>query len=39
LTYNLRHRIIFRKLADVKREQELQDLSKSGQTSVNVENG
>lgn len=39
LTYNLRHRIIFRKLADVKREQELQDQSKFEQTSGNVENG
>ena len=29
LTYNLRHRIIFRKLADVKREQELADRSKN----------
>lgn len=28
LTYNLRHRLVFRKLADVKREKELADRTK-----------
>jgi CRP-like cAMP-binding protein len=32
LTYNLRHRIIFRKLSDLKREQELADKSRNDRT-------
>lgn len=34
LTYNLRHRLIFRKVADVKREKELAERRKNGKFSV-----
>lgn len=32
LTYNLRHRLIFRKVADVKREKELAERTKNGES-------
>lgn len=35
LTYNLRHRMVFRKVADVKREKELADRSKDEPQVVN----